>query len=238
MVVDRNTAMYALKLYRPGDRLTVRDGQGGEAVLEVAALLQGSVLQGSLIVGEDNFLRLFPEESGTRFFLLRTGGGASERRRAEEQLESALEDFGFAAVDARQRLAELMAVQNTYLATFQTLGGLGLLLGAVGLGVAQLRSVLERRQELALLRAVGFSRGRLARLVLWENCAAIVGGAGMGCAAAAAATLPHALANQASPPWWTLGGLLAATALTGLATGALAIRAALRAPLWAVLRDA
>ena len=48
------------------------------------------------------------------------------------------------------------AVQNTYLGTFQILGGLGLLLGSAGLGIIVLRNVLERRGELGLLLAVGF----------------------------------------------------------------------------------
>ena len=56
---------------------------------------------------------------------------------------------------AVRRLAAFNAVQNTYLSTFQVLGGLGLLLGSVGLGVVVLRNVLERRGELALLLAVG-----------------------------------------------------------------------------------
>ena len=52
-------------------------------------------------------------------------------------------DFAAAA----RRLAQFNAVQNTYLNTFQVLGGLGLLLGSAGLGVVVLRNVLERRNE-------------------------------------------------------------------------------------------
>ena len=60
----------------------------------------------------------------------------------------------------------MLAVQNTYLETFQSLGALGLLLGTLGLATVQFRSVLERRQELALMRAAGFRRGRLAKMVM------------------------------------------------------------------------
>ena len=66
-------------------------------------------------------------------------------------------------MDAREQLAQFLAVQNTYLSTFQSLGALGLLLGTIGLAVVQLRSVLERRGELALMRAGGF-RSRSADL--------------------------------------------------------------------------
>ena len=72
-------------------------------------------------------------------------------------LESTLAEEGFDVVDAREQLAQFLAVQNTYLSTFQSLGALGLLLGTIGLAVVQLRSVLERRGELALMRAGGFT---------------------------------------------------------------------------------
>ncbi len=62
-----------------------------------------------------------------------------------------------------QRVESYLAVENTYLATFQALGGLGLLLGAGGLAIVLLRGVWERRSELALLAGAGLSR-RLTHL--------------------------------------------------------------------------
>ena len=49
-------------------------------------------------------------------------------------IENALVDLGADAVSTGERLAGFHRVENTYLSTFQTLGGLGLLLGTVGLG--------------------------------------------------------------------------------------------------------
>ena len=103
-------------------------------------------------------------------------------------LESTLAEEGFDVVDAREQLAQFLAVQNTYLSTFQSLGALGLLLGTIGLAVVQLRSVLERRGELALMRAEGFRAGRLMRMVIWENAVLLVGGLAVGGVAAADCT--------------------------------------------------
>ena len=52
----------------------------------------------------------------------------------------ALRDRGLELTPAVDRLNAFNAVQNTYLDTFEVLGGLGLLLGSVGLGVVVLRS--------------------------------------------------------------------------------------------------
>ena len=52
-------------------------------------------------------------------------------------LESTLSDYGLDVVDTQQRLAGFLAIQNTYLSTFQMLGALGLLLGTAGLAVVE-----------------------------------------------------------------------------------------------------
>ena len=64
--------------------------------------------------------------------------------------------MGFDAQDAVRRLETYHRVENTYLSTFQALGGLGLVLGVVGLVAIIARNMLERRRELALLGAAGF----------------------------------------------------------------------------------
>ena len=74
-------------------------------------------------------------------------------------LEKDLETFGFDAVTAAERLEAFHRVENTYLSTFQSLGGLGLISGTIGLAAVMFRNVLERRRELALLRAVGYNAG-------------------------------------------------------------------------------
>src|SRR5258707_5373736 len=85
---------------------------------------------------------------------------------------------------SEQRLQSYLDVENTYRATFQALGGLGLLLGTLGLAVVLVRSVWERRGELALLRALGFRRSALGWLILAENAWLLLLGLAFGCVAA------------------------------------------------------
>src|SRR5207247_10285810 len=110
---------------------------------------------------------------------------------ARAALEMALAGYGVAVTPAAQRLESYLAVENTYLATFQALGGLGLLLGALGLAVVLLRGVWERRGELALLRALGFRRSALGWLVLAENAYLLCAGLAIGTASALVSVAPH-----------------------------------------------
>ena len=97
----------------------------------------------------------------------------------------------------------------------------------------QLRSVLERRGELALMRAAGFGRRRLVAMVVWENAVLLLGGLVVGVLAAAVALVPQWAPHGASVPWNTLFALLGAIAVAGLVAGWLATRSALSAPLLA-----
>jgi putative ABC transport system permease protein len=247
-VLDMSTAVYSLHLKGVGSRLAIRDGAGHDVMLEVVGLLDNSVLQGNALVSEANFLRLFPDTGGYRFFLIEqmhkasgsadhpSGGPPSSSRDLPQVLESALAEEGFDVTDAKEQLAQFLAVQNTYLSTFQSLGALGLLLGTIGLAVVQLRSVLERRGELALMRASGFKRGRLVRMVVWENAVLLVGGLAVGCAAAVIALIPQWAPHGASVPWGTLAMLLGTIAVAGIVAGWLATRSTLSAPILPALR--
>ncbi|HEY3393851.1 MAG TPA: ABC transporter permease, partial [Lacipirellulaceae bacterium] len=252
VVLDASTAVYSLHLGGVGDRLTIRDAAGAPVTLEVVGLLKNSVLQGNLLVSEQSFLQMFPGTGGNRFFLIenRAGeapaeprpatnigsAGASPSQEIAQILESTLAEEGFDVVDAREQLGQFLAVQNTYLSTFQSLGALGLLLGTVGLAIVQLRSVIERRAELALMRAAGFRSSRLTGMIIWENGVLLFGGLLTGSVAAAVTLLPQSMLHEAGVPWRTLGALLVIIAVVGLLAAWLATRSALRAPILPALR--
>ena len=119
------------------------------------------------MLSERRLLALYPGEEGFNFFLMQTPAGREADVKAI--LELALADRGFEVTPTAERLEAYLAVENTYLSTFQALGGLGLVLGSLGLAVVLLRGVWERRGELALLRALGWRRRTLGWLVLAEN---------------------------------------------------------------------
>lgn len=200
VVIDQNTAMWSLQMYDGiGEVKGFTFDDGKERYFRVVGLLSNSVLQGSLLIGQTNFKKQFPEISGDQYFLIRVGDDAPVSEVAGI-LENRLGDVGMDVTDSRVVLARLLAVQNTYLRTFQSLGALGLLLGTIGLAVAQLRSVLERRGELAVMRAVGFTRGRIALSVMLEHTGLLIAGIGCGAFAALLAVIPYAVLGQATLP--------------------------------------
>ncbi|MFN3169029.1 MAG: FtsX-like permease family protein [Phycisphaeraceae bacterium] len=209
-IADANTAQWALKL-AVGDTLELTDGQGRPYTIELVGTVENSILQGSLIIDERAFERLYPTTSGHRMLLV-DAADAKQRDEVATLLEQVLVDEGVTVTPTPARLAEYNRVQNTYLAIFQALGGLGVVLGALGLGVIAARNLLERRAELALFAAVGLSRGRIALLALIEHGVLLAAGLGVGLAASWLATLHtgRGLAGTADAALLTVGAALVA----------------------------
>ena len=218
-----------------GDTVDYTDEQGRTFKLRLVGALANSVLQGQLIIDEDAFLTRFPNESGYRMFLI--DAPSNRVAQVSAALSRGLEDVGLELTPTARRLAQFNAVQNTYLGTFQVLGGLGLLLGAAGLGVVVLRNVLERRAELALLLAVGFRRRSLLRLVLGEHAALLGLGLLVGIGSAAVAVLPALWTPAAQLPMASLAWTLIGVCLVGLLSTWLATWFALRGQLLEALRE-
>ena len=231
---DENSIAWAMGK-KVGDTVDYTDERGRTFKLRLVAALANSVLQGNLIISEAEFVKRFPGGSGYRMFLL--DAPSNEAAKVSAGMTRALQDAGLELTPAARRLNEFNAVQNTYLSTFQVLGGLGLLLGSAGLGVVVLRNVQERRGELALLLAVGFRRRALQRLVLSEHAALLLVGLGVGMAAAAVGVLPALLAPGGQIPYWSLALTLGAVLLNGMAWTWLATRFALRGRLLDALRN-
>jgi len=227
---DMNSVLWILHLGL-GQTLEIDDEQGRPRTLIIAGLLSRSIFQSQLISSEDRFLEMRPSAGGFRMLLAET-----DDFKVGLQLEERFADQGLDAVLTGERLAGYLVVENTYLSTFQTLGGLGLLLGTLGLAVVMARNVLERRSELALLQAVGFSPRSIARLVFAENALLLLFGLAAGAGTALLAVAPHLAGAGAEPPWGSLSATLATIALVGLLSGAVAVKAGLRAPLIPSLR--
>jgi hypothetical protein len=233
VIADANSMTY-VPHRALGEEIEIRHGNR-DLRLRLVAALADSVFQGELLMSEANFIKLFPEQAGFQFFLV-----DAPPARLEEialRLEEGLKDFGGDARLVAERIAEFHRVENTYLSTFQALGGLGLLLGTIGLGAVLLRNVFERRRELALLGAVGYGRQHLLAVVVAENVLLLVAGLAAGAVCALIAVTPAAFERGGRVPvstgqWLLLFAVLA----TGVLSSVIATRAAVQSRLLNALR--
>ncbi|MBN2313533.1 MAG: FtsX-like permease family protein [Sedimentisphaerales bacterium] len=197
-----------------GDELEYSDEKGRTFRLRIVGMIQNSILQGSLLVAEDEFVERFPSEDGYRMLLIDSPEEKADR--VTDTLSYELRDFGLALTPTTQRLAEFSAVENTYLSIFLLLGGLGLVLGSVGLGLVVLRNVLDRRGELAMLWAVGFDKVALRKMIFHEHSSLMLFGLVCGVVAALVAVGPALSAPGADVGYLSLILTVAGIGISGM----------------------
>jgi len=233
VIADANSLTYVMHLKLGEDFVLHHEDQ--IIRLRVVAALADSLFQSELVMSDKNFVRLFPNRQGFTFFLIEPRKDQVET--AATELEDRLSDYGFDVQSTAERLATFHRVENTYLSTFQMLGGLGLVLGTIGLAAVLLRNVLERRRELALLRAVGYNSRHFTVMIISENALLLFAGVATGTVCALLAILPVVLARHGQVAQLSLGLLLLAVLVSGLVASIAATWVAIRTPLLAALRS-
>ncbi len=235
LAADQTMLQYSLKA-KAGlrDGTLYEDPASGPSKLRVrivgALPVRSGILQGSLIVDEKQFVRLFPHQAGYRMwlcddapYLLRAaadkrGGSPSmgKGRVMEGETLSSRDSVanlrhpepGVTVETVEERLRLLGSVEGAYLDMFLVLGGLGVVLGVAGIALVILRGVEERRGELALMSAVGLSRGTAMRLLAAEYGVLTLTGLAIGVVPALAAVRPAARSLQGELPWLAMAGIL------------------------------
>ncbi len=196
---------------KTGDTLSYTNSRGEEISVRIAGVIKSSILQGGLVISEEAMLRYFPEVEGFRVLLIDTP--VNKRIEVSGHLTKRLADAGLSVETAVDRLKLFNRMENTYLNIFLILGGLGLTLGCVGLGLIVLRNLLERQNELAMMRAVGFSKKCIIKMVFYEHFYLLGAGIITGFICALISVIPAIRASSGELP---IGMILFITLLTAV----------------------
>jgi putative ABC transport system permease protein len=136
-------------------------------------------------------------------------------------------------------LAARAAAKNAFTALFLGLGAVALLVGGVGIANVMVISVLERRSEIGLRRALGATRRHISAQFLTESLLLAVMGGVAGAGLGAAVTGAYALSRgwPAVVPPVALGGALGAALAIGAVAGLYPALRAARLPPTEALRS-
>jgi putative ABC transport system permease protein len=120
-----------------------------------------------LYTSDQTFNDVFGEPEFSRFYVkVQPGVDPGDTAKA---IESALVTTGAQAVSIKDQLKEQQATFTSFFYLIQGFMGLGLLVGTAAVGVIAFRSVVERRQQIGMLRAIGYTRGTIALSFIMES---------------------------------------------------------------------
>ncbi|MBA4180629.1 MAG: hypothetical protein C0506_08590 [Anaerolinea sp.] len=196
---------------------------------------------GGIITGKQTVVEAFPESKGQRFYLALTPGTDSEQY--AKSVEATLVQASADSLD--QLLDEQQKLQNGFLLVFQGFMGLGLIVGIAALGVVASRAVVERRQQIGMLRAIGYQRSMVALSFLFESgfiaMSGILLGLGLGLSLAWILFTSGNFGEESKNidfvvPWVEIGIVCAIAFVAAMVMTYLPARAASRVPVAEALR--
>jgi putative ABC transport system permease protein len=160
--------------------LLQRGEQPAQTVQVIGVIAQDETLAGQGVWLSHNALtRIAGEAVNPTAFYIKVAVGADVHTVAQAAERSFLNNAVNATVLA-ESFAQGQALTRGILQLFQGFMGLGLLVGIAALGVISTRSVVERRQQVGMLRAIGFQPYMVAFTFLLESSFIALTGIGVG----------------------------------------------------------
>jgi putative ABC transport system permease protein len=166
--------------------IETRDPQTGKSVrLTVIGILEETapIAMAGISTSQRTLAGAFGDRVRPTAYYYALAEGVDARATAGK-LESAFVANGLEADAMEEVLEDLISVQWTFNRLIQGFMGLGLIVGIAALGVISARAVVERRQQIGILRAIGFRKRSIQMSFLIESSfialTAIVVGTGLG----------------------------------------------------------
>jgi putative ABC transport system permease protein len=86
-----------------------------------------------------------------------------------QELEKRFVTYGMRIYVARDTIETLMGIVSSTMQLMEIFLGMGLIVGISGLGIITIRSVAERRQEIGVMRSIGFQRDMILKTFMLET---------------------------------------------------------------------
>ena len=154
-----------------GDFVVIRDASNHTRMVKIVGFTKQMILTGVFVRSE-----VVTEPSGfdtrTSYITLMTfASGTSDERqdRLAKDLEREFLPNGMRTFIIKHEIEDQLEMLTNFFYLLEAFLGLGLIVGIAGLGVITIRAVAERRQQIGMLRAIGFKERMIWKCFLIET---------------------------------------------------------------------
>lgn len=136
-----------------GETIEIFDKDNKLQKKKIIAVLDTAFIQG--IFSYDEFIKKDFGFNTSNYFLVNVNENVDVEDTAKK-MESSFLKNGMYVIAVESMVMEVIKTMNQFFYLFDAFMGLGLIIGIAGLGIITIRSVHERRQEIGMMRAIGF----------------------------------------------------------------------------------
>ncbi|MFH5212237.1 ABC transporter permease [Antrihabitans spumae] len=230
------------KGWKLGDTVTLTSFDNEPHPVRVTGIFEDSQLLGNWIVSDAMYQKITPDNLRADFLVLVKSKSGVDQETLRTELEDATDQFVVVSVQDREQFKGEQGKQiDTLLAVLYGLLALAIVIAILGIINTLALSVVERRREIGMLRAVGMARSQVRRTIYLESVLIAVFGAivgvllGIGLGTGFIRTLRDQGLGEIAVPWGQVVAMLVGSAVVGvLAALWPAVRAARTKPLEAL----
>ncbi|WP_245847433.1 ABC transporter permease [Dietzia natronolimnaea] len=206
-----------------GTRVPLVGPDGSESTLRVTGVYDDAQILGPFYTGIDVYERLVPENLRSTAIVLAKAAEGTSPDEVLAAVTEELADTPIATVQSKQQYIDVQSGGIDQLLTIiYALLGLALVIAVLGIVNTLALSVIERRTEIGMLRAVGMQRSQIRRTINLESTQIAVFGALIGAAVgvylgwAFVSVLADSGLSETTIPWGNIGVVLVASAVVGV----------------------
>ena len=151
-----------------GETITVVPASGPAVNMTVIGIMDQILVSGAFTTKE--FVKSHATGVNENLLYIDTvhGTGIADEE-VLDALKEALAEFGLNGIVVRDVIEEVMMMSSSIMQLMEIFLGVGLIVGISGLGIITIRNIAERRQEIGVMRAIGYQKNMILNVFLLET---------------------------------------------------------------------
>lgn len=151
-----------------GQRLTLRSYTGAETDVTIIGIMDQSFIT-SVYTSSSFTLEFVPTARSNLYYFDTAPPADVTDAEIAKQLETQFVSYGLSTIVLKDTVEQIMSMVASIMQLMEIFLGIGLVVGIAGLGIITIRNVAERKQEIGVMRAIGFQRDMVLKSFLLET---------------------------------------------------------------------
>jgi putative ABC transport system permease protein len=151
-----------------GQRLTIVYQNGNTTSATVIGIMDQVFLTGAF-TSSGFVLENAPTSRENLLYFAISNSASAEHSDIGNELEKIFVEYGLLTYVIRDLVEQYMSTVSSVMQLMEVFLGIGLIVGITGLGIITIRNIAERKQEIGVMRAIGYQRDMVLKVFLLET---------------------------------------------------------------------